>query len=261
MKLNRFIINYKGNKYLEAKKHLKNEILEFKNYDIICEPLCGIFGFSRAFLELNPDFKGEIWLNDFDNNLINSIKDIKDKPIETINKLKEEINKYKLDKDLSNDKQKSYLLKNVSLVHNDTLCSKEKFNTKINNYIEKIDDYKIFFNKVKLFNLEFNDFIKKLPKNKKILIFLDPPYFNSSNSSYDTYVTKEEANVVYKDGTKIYIDIYELFKNKKKNIKIIMIINKITFINYFFKNWFYKTFNGFYQSTNKNIKIHNIYLK
>ena len=255
-------MNYKGNKYLEAKKHLKDKILEFKNYDIICEPFCGIFGFSRAFLELNPDFKGEIWINDFDDKLINSIKDIKEKPMETINKLKEEIKKYKIDKELSNDKSKSYLLNNISMAQNERLCNIEKFNNKVNNYIEKINDYKIFFDKVKIFNLEFNDFIKELPKNKKILIFLDPPYFNSSNTCYDKYINKDtKANEDYKDGTKLYIDIYELFKKKNKNIKIIMIINKINFINYFFKDWLYKTFNGFYQNTNKNIKIHNIYLK
>ena len=60
--MNNFIFSYNGNKYLETKKHIfKNNILQnINDYDVICEPFCGIFGFSRVAYE--NGFKGEFLL-------------------------------------------------------------------------------------------------------------------------------------------------------------------------------------------------------
>ncbi len=259
MRLDRFILSYLGNKYIETKKYLSDDLKQYADYDIICEPCCGIFGFSRAFVELVPEFKGEIWLNDINTELINSLNEIKYNPLEVINSIRTESEKYYCDSELSYSKTKSFLLSRTACGVSARLCSLKKANSKLNNYSDKIDEYKIFFDKVKFFNLPYNDFIEKLPLNKKILIFIDPPYFNSYNLDYQKITSSINKKNEAPDGTSLYIDIYKTFKNDNK-FNIIMIINKIEFINYFFEKWNYKDYKGIYQ-TNKNVKHHIIYKK
>ncbi len=69
--MNNFLFSYNGNKYLEIKKYFvsSNCFKDINDYDIIVEPFCGIFGFSRYYYE--KGFSGEIWLNDINSDLIN----------------------------------------------------------------------------------------------------------------------------------------------------------------------------------------------
>lgn len=98
-KLDRFLLNYNGNKYNETKKYLSNYLN--KDYDIICEPFCGIFGFSRYFIEYNQDYKGEIWLNDINKDLIDTMKILQSDPSGLFVELENLLNKYNTDKELS----------------------------------------------------------------------------------------------------------------------------------------------------------------
>lgn len=276
IKLDRFLLNYNGNKYLESKKHLNN-YLKDDNYDIIIEPFCGIFGFSRAFFELNKDFNGEIWLNDINTDLIDMLKIIKDKPIQ----LFEEVDKFLLIYDT--DKKVSDFIRSEDTIHKYkpflkllfrgfccNIMEIEKGLIKIKNYKEKLSLYKTFFDKVKFFNMDCNSFLKKIPKNKKCLVFFDPPYMNSDNKEYN--ITRDSNNKIidnynkYYDNTTIYIDIYKYFKKNKnnKNIKCLMVINKLDITNYIFKKFYKDEFTGSYQNSSKinnkkNIKYHCIY--
>jgi site-specific DNA-adenine methylase len=79
--LDKFVINYNGNKFLETNKYLKGRINNIEEYDIIAEGCCGIFGFTRSLFsgELfeklkNSDKVPEIWLNDINNDLIDFFK-------------------------------------------------------------------------------------------------------------------------------------------------------------------------------------------
>lgn len=266
MKLDRFLLSYNGNKYMETKKYLHD--LDISNYDIITEPFGGIFGFSRAMIELNPNFKGEIWINDINTDLINILKELKNNSNDFINKVIKEAEKYKTDLEVKQDNNKSNAIKLIFRRINFSCFNLQKGYQKINNYKEKIEEYNSFFEKVKLFNLPFEKFIELLPKKKKCLIFLDPPYFNSSNTDYDnSEYNKDEDG--YRDGTKIYTDIYELFNNNNnKNWKKIFILNKIHFINNFFGKWKFKEYSGKYNNTSKtkegykkSFKKHIIYMK
>lgn len=251
--MNHFLFNYKGNKYFESKKMFNN--FDFSKYDIIAEPFCGIFGFSRFAYE--KGFTGEFYLNDFNSQLIDLLKQLKDDPDKLLNNLETEINKYKVDKELSSDKNKSYSLGLIAASINEQLCSISKGKTKINNYRKKKDIYKQFFEKVSLYNLDANEFIKQLPKNKKILIFYDPPYFNSSNTTYQMHLNKNLDG--YNDGTQMYLNIHDNFKNIHHSQ--IIIINHIAIIHYFFKEYYILTITGKYQIGRKNIKKHNLYQK
>ena len=107
--------------------------------------------------------------------------------------------------------------------------------------------------------------IDETEKNKSKLIFFDPPYFNSNNTDYQ-YMTKNDT---YRDGTTIYIDIFNYFK--QTNNKVIFIMNKIDVINYIFKDYYNNEYHGSYQNTGsrnintqtrkKSVKHHIVYTK
>lgn len=263
MRLDQFIINYNGNKYRESKQHLSH--LKLGNYDVIAEPFCGIFGFSRAYYELNPGFTGKFWLNDIDNELIEIFNRIKADPNKFINEIVEELSKYSTDSELSRDKTKSRALELISCGMTPNLCQIKKGNAKIKGFINKLPLYAEFFKRVEFFNMKSDDFIKHCEDmGHKTFYYFDPPYFNSSNVSYNKYAHNEEAD--YRDGTQIYVDIYNHFKNKGN---CIMVLNSIAFINYFFKDYIYKicddgVYNGIGLSKNnvgnaRNKKRHIIY--
>ena len=70
---------YLGNKYLESKTKLSlymdKAIANINDYDIIAEPFCGIYGFSRYAHLIG--FKGEYLLNDINKDLIDSLNRLK----------------------------------------------------------------------------------------------------------------------------------------------------------------------------------------
>ena len=268
MKLDRFILNYDGNKYLETRKHL-TDFIKNNHYELIAEPYCGIFGFSRAFYELQPNNNYEIWLNDIDPDLINFLKQLMENPEEIINRINDTINKYPTDAELTKAYRKCDdvdMIKSIFRTSGYYLLSLQKGKLKIKNYLEKLNDYKIFFKNVKLFNMDADDFIKLVvEKNVKTLIYYDPPYFQSSNTSYTEYYRKynEHGDIDnYKDGTSMYVSIYEMFKNNDNpNISLLFVMNKIDIINFLFKKYFYKNYEGKYQNHGKNKKRHVVYYK
>lgn len=247
----RFLFTYTGNKYLETKKMFKD--FDFNQYDIIAEPMCGIFGFSRYAYE--SGFKGEFLLNDLSTKLIDSLNELKQDIPKTCSGLKQELSKYTNDKDLSYDKNKSYSLE-LTCRANSRLCQIVHGNTKITNFLEKENMYKEMFKRITFFNMESNQFIQQLPKDKKICIFYDPPYFNSCNRDYHYNNKLDDDN--YNDGTSIYIDILNNFKTV--NHTQIMIINHTDLIHYLFKEWYNTRIVGKYQLAKKNVKKHNVYI-
>ena len=256
-RLDCFPLSYNGNKYQETKKHLATRFPTYKTYDIICEPFCGIFGFSRAFFESNIDFKGEFWLNDINMDLINLYKELLLDPLKWITNVETELAKYTEDRALSDDKNKSYSMTLLSRGMNIRQCSYQKAVRKIIRFKEKIELYKPMFAKIKLFNLDcikFLELIKnKKKEDKKIFTYFDPPYFNSSTDQYQSMIKPDKDG--YNDGTYIYIDIFNWFKDHKDNT---MIINKIDILNYLFTKWIDINYGGIYQGT-KNVKKHIVY--
>lgn len=256
--MNNFIFSYNGNKYLEAKKHIfKNNLIQnINDYDIICEPFCGIFGFSRLAYE--NGFKGEFLLNDLNSDLIKAYNDMKQDINGFLNNIETELNTYKEDKELSQSKTKSYNLKQTSRGLNEKLCNIQKGKDKIRLFKSKKNLYIDMFKKCTFINKSYKEFIKNLPTDKKILIFYDPPYFNSSNTEYQNDFKENE----YNDGTIMYIDILNYMKDL--NYHQIFIMNRIELINYLFKNFIKLEYGGSYQNSakkggTKRLKKHILY--
>jgi len=258
IRYDRFLLSYQGNKYQETKKYLK-DFISTSNYDIIAEPFCGIFGFSRAYFELKPVFKGEIWLNDIDENLIDNLIRLRDEPEKLINEMKEYIEPFENDKKLTDTKDNPYIIRNVYRGLSGHLMNLKRGNTKIKNY--DILKYSNFFKNAKFFNMSSDKFINMVNKidNKNILIYCDPPYFNSNNKGYQKCCSKNDDSEYY-DGTSLYLDIFKRMELKKDNIDIMLIMNKIDIINYTFRDYIYLEYNGLYQNFGKTLKKHIIYL-
>jgi site-specific DNA-adenine methylase len=102
-------------------------------------------------------------------------------------------------------------------------------------------------------NYEFHneDYLKIMEdhrKDKNAFIFLDPPYLFSDNRSY-------RPNKEGEDMTSIIIHLSKLMKDKKTKAKIMLVINKLDIVKYFFKDFNIFEYEKIYQ-VGKKKSIH-----
>lgn len=257
MKLDCYPITYTGNKYRETKKYFKN--FKIDQYEYIVEPMCGIFGFSRALMEMNPSYKGKFLLNDHNKELIDFHNKIKNDEFEEIeNECNELLNKYLLDVD---DREFGKEIKEINKFYikkmfefRGGIYKREKGKKRLINFKNKLEEYKMFMSKCDFYNLDFNEFINTLPKDKKILIFYDPPYISSSNIDYSMNKYIEGTKFLY-DNTQMYIDIKNNYKNLPDHDQL-MIINNTAIIREIFKKFNYDIYDHTYSVGNKNKTQH-----
>jgi len=77
-------------------------------------------------------------------------------------------------------------------------------------------------------NVDYKEVLAKYHDDNKAFLFLDPPYLFSNNK---TYIPQQEES----DMTKIIVDIYEYFKTCK--CKVMLIINKLSLLDFLFKDY------------------------
>ena len=258
-RLDRFILSYNGNKYIEAKKFLKNndEIREkiFK-YKIIVEPYGGIFGFSRACYEMG--YTGKFIINDINKDLIDFFKCLKKDIKKAVGKKEEEIKeieklKTQGEKNLYHRNKSNFTIKSISRGMSEHYYDGIKGLKKIDNFKKKYEIYKKFFKKVSFYNMDSKELMEKF-KGEDYFYYLDPPYFNSNNKGYQYKIFEDENG--YQDGTAFYVDIFEYFKNGKKGM---ITVNKIALIDYLLNKYKIYEEKGVYQNTGKSIKYHITY--
>jgi len=202
---NHFIFSYVGNKRGEVEKIYEN--INFENITTILEPFCGSCALSYYIWSLNKDKKYKYILNDLDNDLIDLILLIQNGNIDEINndinKLIEEIRE--IDEPL--DAKKKY----IDIIKNNGLYGfyiKNKYYSitaglfPINIYkkMKKTEIEKTpFYDFLKNANVEITcgDGVKIIKKydNEKCFLFLDPPYLQSQNSSYDNNTGDNMDNI------------------------------------------------------------------
>ena len=219
------LFSYTGHKQPKEIKLFDKYLTDINKYNIIIEPFCGHFGFSTYY---SDKFKGNYVFNDNNKILIDIFNDVKagniKDYIDIINTFKN-TNTYKgktyinTFKKLDNGKRETFqfkdLLKDLDLKdkHDYVLykkfCNYNRLFHKIKNDVNE-ETYKYLvdiLNKSTLTCGDFKDCINKYKDDEKALIYLDPPYFQSSNLDYDTYVGNkthdENKNVI--DYTGIYI--------------------------------------------------------
>lgn len=257
--MDRFILNYHGNKYQETKKYLKDEITT-SNYDVIAEPFCGIFGFSRAYYLFNQNKETKFYLNDINKDIIDFYKELKEdfdkalKPIEDFMNSKKYID-YDKDNITKIIPKDDYLLKYLFKATYG-MSLKQRGVSKLKNFKLMKNKYQEFFKRCEFFNYDAQDFVEILKKeqDKKILIYYDPPYFSSSNQTY----INNNNNEIYQDNTTMYINILKNYQ--ELNISQLFVMNKLDVINYLFKDYKFNEYKETYGLT-KNKKYHIVYYK
>ena len=189
---NHFLYSYTGNK--------KDEIIEiinelnFNEIKNIIEPFCGSSAISyNIWLKYGDKFK--YFLNDYDENLINIYKLLKEKDAEEIeneiNKIKDEI-KTKDDwtKKLNEYKQTKNIFLYIFFIKYSAMGRLGFYRLKMPKIKLKITDEQKNFIKfikepyVEITNNDWLDVFNKYKDDKKSLFIFDPPYMFSENGFY-----------------------------------------------------------------------------
>jgi site-specific DNA-adenine methylase len=244
MRLDKFILAYDGNKYREVKKHLNLSRIIAKNYDVIAEPFCGIFGFTRAIAEINKNPDTLYYLNDINTDIINFYKNI------SLDLIKEYLGI--IDSLPENGLSATDIADPIIKLIGRGMCisyfDKHKALQKCKHFIEHWEQWQAFFSRCRFYNLPASEFYALLPNNT--FIFYDPPYFHSNCEQY----IKHLDNI---DGTQYYIDIYQEMKARK--FDSILITNDIAIISYMYKAEFtYFIFEGRYNNSTKSRQTRSV---
>lgn len=325
--MNNFLFSYHGNKYIESKKYL-NEIGSRSIYNdfsqeslnanpsiVIIEPFCGIFGFSRAFYEIEiykkekaeirPNFGDVKFIfNDIDSEMIGEyilmkndidkyIDDFKNdfNSLKTIAKENDCIIEVKFKNSRSEAEQiikltqleKKLYSKGAAnplsrilrfILCGESICknqiSIQKVENKISRFEKKKKIFNDFFQRCEFFNKNFDDFMRGQLLKRETLIYYDPPYFDSSNKHYNSFVSGIDKSVKYSDNTTLYVDMLKWIYSLN-NCYHIMVLNKLCLFDYLIelkqsingKNesrmQTYET-KGRYALMNKNLKYHKSYI-
>jgi site-specific DNA-adenine methylase len=231
-----------GNKYREYKDILKVIEPFINDKSTIIEPFCGSccvsFNLFLKYPELN------YYINDLDNYRIDFFNNMKTE--EGRNEL------YKIENDIKNlgrdyynsivEKSKStksnpylsYVIGKRIHAFRDGLFPDKGFNCRLIS-----DNWVNFFNKCEITCSDYKIIIDKFKDDENAIIYCDPPYLNSNNTSYMKYNensnVQDENNILIIDNTIIYIDLLDRFKNSK--CKIFMSINKNAITEYLFKDF------------------------
>lgn len=261
--MRQFFFTYLGHKWNEAKELYK--YCEMNEITTIIEPFCGGCGFSLyGIFKNNNDKDIKYIFNDKDTNLINFLKEIKKGKLhEFVKYYNDNIGKYYNNltewHNLRKKKDKSifeWYLSKRACGRDAMLYKYDKKNVQISTI--KLEDFaeleRIFMSdKIELTNFDYNEIIEKYKDDPHVLIYLDPPYFDSFNSIYDGYnkIGVDEKRQVI-DNTKMYIDILNFIKTSK--CKIILSINDNAIIRHLFGEYVVHSTDKTYQVTKKKTK-------
>jgi len=233
-----FILDYSGTKYRESKQ-IKCLEIDYEKYDTVIEPFGGSFGFSRyLFYDL-----GHTHLNfivcDSDDALIDFYNYLKEKI--TKNEHEEFFKLYTLEveklytecKYISPNSSANGQLLNVkklkeffkTYTHDDPflayIVKKNHFNVSVSlrrpSY-KRNTGFTEIFKHTTFLKKKFEELPDEMLYNKKNLVYLDPPYLASDNSTYDTQFNLNTIfEIIYnllKNGECLFIHQYNFLINK-----------------------------------------------
>lgn len=252
---NHFLYGYAGNKKDETADII--EAINFDKIENIIEPFCGSSALSYN-IWLKYDDKFKYYLNDYDENLINVYKILKEKDVDylenEINKIKEQVQtKDDWIKKVNEYKETKNIFLYIFFKKYSNMGRFGFWNLKIPISRFKITEEQKKFIKfikepyVEITNNDWRDFFNKYKDDKKTVFIFDPPYMFSENGFY--FSKKSDNNVYeyfYKNTSKIKSHIYFILEN--------VWINEAILKN--FKN--IKTYKKMYELTKKNTE-HIIY--
>jgi len=243
-----FYIGYWGNKRTEIKyiEHLLNDI----KYNKIIEPFGGTCSISRyIYNNIDINKEKEYYISDvnkdltfFCNNFYKYDDIIINKCIENINLFdtKTKYNEYVNNKVFNDDIDRLvyYLFINKhKYIRPGLYPSTRKITLK--NYKTDMINTNNFFKNIYYHNQSYKIFFDNFKDDENALIFLDPPYIQTSNAFYDYYDNHNDSYDIYKN-------IINLFKNCK--CKIIYIVPYDPLLHLLFDEYTYMIYDKKYCS-------------
>jgi 16S rRNA G966 N2-methylase RsmD len=258
MPVQQFILDYVGTKYQES-KHIEILNIDFDKYETIIEPFGGSFGFSRYLHEKKKLTHLNYIIYDNDEDLIKFYQYFKsliieNKHIDFINEYNEEVQKIKDNCSLINKHKnidgkelkvylKNYKHENIYMYYlvqknhgHLTRFTRAVFKKNCG-FLELIKSATFIFS-------NFEDIDDDILTNKKTLIYFDPPYIATDNSTY--------KNINLNKAFEKMIEIYKL-------VPCLMVHQYNFLLSYVFKDYKQHVYDKQYGATKKNVKHHLIY--
>jgi len=236
-------------------KYIKN-FINLNNINKIIEPFCGSCSFS-LYCYNKMNFRGKIIINDIDTLLINFYKDIKkngsEKYFKNFQKIlkntdsKQHYKNKKYNSKYSLQEYFYYMNANSRFTSSIKEMKRRCENRGYDKTTKKIDDFFQDSNII-LYNKDYKKIIDKYMDNPNVLIYIDPPYFDSYNSYYAPYCKKKMGSGDIYDNTIIFIEILNYLTHSKANIICSMNSNAIT--KYLYHDFIKHKYKKIYQ-TNK----------
>ena len=233
---------YYGNKYKESEEAIEKGIkgVDWSKVKYIVEPFCGSAGFSRYIFHNVKEYEGKFLWCDVDEGLINFYKLIKDGKFAELFKKVKEASEEITDKEKFNTYRDNldpmtgegwYLSKRVRGGFRENLHCQVSIDRLKTLKAEKWDDLIKFIEseRVEVMCQTSEETVKTVQKlteefgDKSVVVFCDPPYFQSCNSFY-AHEVKHHKEQAREKGTNrfcdpdqsiMFVDILNLLKNNK----------------------------------------------
>ena len=114
------------------------------------------------------------------------------------------------------------------------------------------DNWLKFFNNTIITNKDYKQIFNEYKDNDKAFLYLDPPYMDSYNGSYNSYSgTTHDKNLKIIDNTQMYVDLLDILENGK--CKVLFSINDCAITRFLYKSFIKETYNHMYATTYLNI--------
>jgi site-specific DNA-adenine methylase len=285
MSKNQFFVPYYGNKYRETALSIEKGLagIDWSKVKVVIEPFCGSAGFSRYIHYNIPDYKGDYVWADNDEGLIAFINAVKD------GKFPDLFAQIKKDAATITDKEKFqtyrenldattasgwYSQKRIRGGFREMLFDADNVKRvcnlqgdRLKPLIELITSGRVsaVFQDSKKTAEDAMNLAKKHGKGS-VVVFCDPPYFQSCNSYYSSAVKIESVQAEQggnkytdPDQSGMFCDILDLMRDP--NVFAISVLNHSHLMAMFFKGFVVHIYDKTYGQAHKNKKTGENYVK
>jgi len=253
--MNTFYFAYEGNKRQEY-KIIKDYIPKSDTLKYFIEPFAGSASISYLYSLDNPNAQIKYIINDINKNLIKFYSNIQKEQLpKIINYINKNLNSNAFEKIKAKEKQniKDWVyLNKIFIMHKGVNPFKYKHRKISPIDISKYNDRINFDKKIQLSSFDFTTILNKYKNNTHAFIFLDPPYLESSNTTYTNYGKNINDSNEIIDNTEMYIIIKDFLETAK--CKVMLVINSNAIIKYIFNGFIKYEYDKTYSASKKKTK-------
>jgi len=285
MSKKQFFVPYYGNKYAEAKTAIDMGLtgIDWSKVKVVVEPFCGSAGFSRYIHYNIPEYKGEYVWADTDGGLIAFLNLVKDgKFPDLIKKIKEDAAKITSKEEFKAYREATdpetgegwFAVKRIRGGFREMLYDAENVSRVANLKTERLDPLIDLIRSGRVTCITQDSsataaMVAELGKKHgkgSVVVFCDPPYFQSCNSYYssDVKIEAEQAEsrkntYTDPDQSGMFCDILKMLNNKQ--IKAMCVLNHSHLMAKFYEGFVGHIYDKTYGQSHVNKKTGQNYVK